>query len=94
MAMERWKPGWGITPWRPLRELDEMTRRFEEMFGRPFLPGTWRRLPLMEMGWVPSIEVFEKEDKFVVKAEIPGMKGEDIDISVIGDTLTIKGEKG
>ena len=70
-----------------------MTRRFEEMFGRPFLPETWRRLPLMEMGWVPSIEVFEKEDKFVVKAEIPGMKGEDIDISVIGDTLTIKGER-
>jgi len=37
--------------------------------------------------------VFEKEDKFVVKAELPGMKEEDIDISVVGDTLTIKGER-
>ena len=48
---------------------------------------------MVEMGWAPAIEVFEKEDKFVVKAEIPGMKEEDIDISVVGDTLTIKGER-
>ena len=34
--------------------------------------------------------VFEKEDKFVVKAELPGMKEEDIDVSVVGDTLTVK----
>jgi len=37
--------------------------------------------------------VFEKEDKFVVKAKLPGMTEEDIDISVAGDTLTIKGER-
>jgi len=37
--------------------------------------------------------MFEKEDRFVVKAELPGMKEEDIDISVTDDTLTIKGEK-
>ena len=46
-----------------------------------------------EMGWAPVIEVFEKEDKYVVKAELPGMKEEDIDVSVLGDTLTIKGER-
>ena len=46
-----------------------------------------------ERGWAPPIEVFEKEDKFVVKAELPGMKEDDIDVSVIGDILTIKGEK-
>jgi HSP20 family protein len=37
--------------------------------------------------------VFEKDNKLVVKAEIPGMKEEDIDVSVVGDTLTIKGER-
>lgn len=47
----------------------------------------------MEMGWAPAIEVFETEDKFVVKAELPGIKEGDIDISVVGDTLTIKGER-
>jgi HSP20 family protein len=37
--------------------------------------------------------VFEKEDKFIAKAELPGMKREEIDVSVVGDTLTIKGER-
>ena len=37
--------------------------------------------------------MFEKEDKFVVKVELPGMKEEDIDISVVGNTLTIKGKR-
>jgi HSP20 family protein len=93
MAMERWRPRWGVIPWRPFREMEEMERRFEDIFGHPFLPAVWRRLPVEERGWAPAIEVFEREDKFVVKAEIPGMKEEDIDVSVVGDTLTIKGER-
>jgi len=73
--------------------MEEMERRFDEMFGRGFLPSVWRRLPLEERGWTPALDVFEKDDKFVVKAELPGMKEKDIDVSVVGDTLTIKGEK-
>ena len=93
MAMERWRPGWGIRPWRPFRELEDIEQRFDELFNRPSLPRLWRRLPVEEIGWAPAIEVFEREDKFVVKAELPGMKEEDIDVSVVGDTLTIKGER-
>ena len=47
----------------------------------------------MEMGWAPAIEVFKKEDKFVVKAGLPRMREEGIDVSVVGDTLTIKGKR-
>ena len=90
--MERWRPGRGLIPWRPFRELEEIERRFGDIFGHSLLPA-WRRLPLEEKGWIPAIDVFEKEDKFVVKAELPGMKEDDIDVSVVGDTLTIKGEK-
>jgi len=93
MVMERWRPGRGLIPWRPFTGLEEMERRFDDILGRSFYPTIWRRLPMIEMGWVPAIEVFEKEDKFVVKAELPGMKEEDIDVSVVGDTLTIKGER-
>lgn len=93
MVMERWRPGRGLIPWRPFSELEEVERRFENIFGRSRLPSVWRRIPTVEMGWAPAIEVFEKEDKFVVKAELPGMTEEDIDISVVGDTLTIKGER-
>ena len=93
MEMERWRPGRGLIPWRPFRDLEEMERRFDDIHSWPLLPAVWRRIPTMEMGWAPAIDVFEKEDKFVVKAELPGMKEEDINISVVGNTLTIKGER-
>ena len=93
MTMERWRPSWAITPWQPLRELDEMERRFENIINRPLWPSTWRRMPTEAIGWAPAIEMFEKEDKYVVKAELPGMKEEDIDVSVMGDILNIKGER-
>lgn len=88
MSIERWRPRWGITPWRPLRELEEWDRRFDDLWGR----GLWR-LPVEERGWMPAVDVFEKADKFVVKAELPGIKEEDIHVSVVGDTLSIRGEK-
>lgn len=57
----------------------------------PWRPFWW--LPGEEGGWLPAVDAYEKDDKFVVKAELPGMKEEDIDVSVVGDTLSIKGEK-
>ncbi len=93
MAVERWRPRRGMMRWRPFQELEDMDRWLDEAFGRPFLPGVWRRFPVAEKEWLPAVEMFEKEDKFVVKAELPGMKHEDVDISVTDDTLTIKGDK-
>lgn len=91
MALERWRERRGITPWRPLREIEDIERRLEELFERPWPP--WGRAAEEEKGWMPALDVFEKEDKLVVKAELPGMKEEDIEVSVSGDTLNIKGEK-
>ena len=52
-----------------------------------------RRVPWHDIGWTPAVEVFDKDDRLVVKAEIPGMKEEDIDVSVEDNTLTIRGER-
>ncbi|MDP6043309.1 MAG: Hsp20/alpha crystallin family protein [Dehalococcoidales bacterium] len=91
--MQRWRSGKGLIPWRPFRELENIEQHFEDVFDRSWLPAVWRRIPSLEMGWAPAVEVFEKEGKFVVKAELPGIKEEDMDISVVDNTLTIKGEK-
>jgi len=86
-----------IQRWRPWDEFREMERRLDEMFRHPLLtlrhPPAWWRVPTAELGWMPALEVYEKDDKFVVRAELPGMKKEDIDISIVGDTLTIRGER-
>ncbi len=47
----------------------------------------------METEWNPSMEMFEKEDKFVIKAELPGVKKEDVDVSVSDSMLTVKGKR-
>lgn len=93
MTMERRKTEKGLTAWQPSREMDEVGRRFEDVFGRPFLPGIWRLFPSEEMVWAPAIDVVEKEDRFLIKVELPGVNEEDVNVSVTGDTLIIEGEK-
>ena len=93
MTTERWDAKWGIIPWKPFGELRGMERWFEDVFRELSLPATRSRFPIARQTWAPAIEVFEKEDKFTVEAEIPGVKEEDIDISIVGGTLTIKGQR-
>jgi HSP20 family protein len=58
-----------------------------------FFRGWDRPLSLLgERAW-PALDVAEREEALVVRAEVPGMKPEEIDISVYGNTLTISGEK-
>ncbi len=91
MTMERWRPGGrGILPWRPFRDLDEIQRRFEDFWPARFSAA---RFPFESTEWVPAIDMYEKDDTYVVKAELPGMKEEDVDVQIIGDRIAIKGEK-
>jgi HSP20 family protein len=93
MATAKQKPEKSVAVWQPFGEMEELGRRFEDFFGRPFLPALWRRAATDGYGWSPAIDVEEKDDKFIVKVELPGVKEEDVDVSVAGDMLTISGEK-
>ena len=91
MTLERWRPS-ALRQWRGTRALDEVERYMDELLGGwPFR--TWRRLPAEEMLWSPPMEMYEKADRFVVRAELPGVNQDEIDISMVGDTLVIKGER-
>lgn len=89
MTMQRWTPR-TMARWTPWEETEELFDRF--FYGWPFRV-MWRRRPDGDMGWAPSIDVYEKEDNFFVRSELPGVNMEDIDISMSGNTLTIKGER-
>jgi len=66
---------------------EELDRVFESTFGSGSRPlGTLTR-------WTPALDVYQDKDQFTVVAEVPGMKKEEIDISLHGDTLTISGER-
>ena len=81
-----------IVRWEPFRELvslrEAMDRLFEDSVVRP--PGGGELAPFG--AGALAVDMYETDDAVVVKSAIPGIKGEDIDISVTGDTLTIKGE--
>jgi len=62
---------------------DEMNKLFESFSGRN----------ATGMGLVPPLDISETDENILVKVEAPGIEPKDIDISVSGDTLTIKGEK-
>lgn len=78
---------------RDLRWMREMTRDFDRMFGDIGLrPLTFDR-PLTEMTWMPELEVYERNGRFMVRADLPGMKKEDIKINIQDNVLTIEGER-
>lgn len=80
-----------LVRWEPMRDLvslrDAMDRLFEESFVGPW--GGWAGPA--EQGKL-ALDVYQTEDSVVVEASIPGVKPEDVDITVTGDALTIKGE--
>jgi HSP20 family protein len=78
-----WAPFGGLSRLR-----DEMDRLFEAPFGGWLAPAA----PLFE-GWIPAVDVREDKDNVIVKAELPGMKKPDIQVSVSGNTLNIEGER-
>ena len=88
-----------VTPWRPFHELTrwerDMDRMMEDFFGRrvrPWWPDRWFRTDEMEVR-APAIDLFEDKDDIVVKAELPGMDKDNIEVNLADSTLTIKGEK-
>lgn len=79
------------SPWE--REIDRFFEDFQHLFRWPRLWGR-RRWPSAEMEiGMPAVDVYEKDDEVVVKAEIPGMSKDDIEVNLTDTTLTIKGEK-
>ncbi len=88
MEIEKYRGGW-LRPWNPFRELEEIRQRMEDWF-RPVF---WKTAPGEGAAWVPPIEMYEEKDKYVVKAELPGMKKDEIEVSITDNVLTIKGER-
>ena len=79
MAVVRWEPA------RELQsmEVDRLNRMFENFFGEN-----------LQRGWSPSVDIYETDNhEFVVKAELPQVRREDINLTFENNVLTIRGER-
>ena len=80
-----------LVPWKPFGELSTLRHEMDRLFERFF--GEWPRLEFRDGEWAPRLDMAETKDSVVIKAELPGLEAKDLDVSLFGDTLTIKGEK-
>lgn len=82
-----------ITRWDPFRELQDMSQRLNQIFARPFDGlGSGREL-LTVAEWSPAVDVSETDNEYVVKAELPEVKKEDVKITMEDGVLTLTGER-
>jgi len=80
-----------LTPWANLGRLTDLRDEIDRLFESPLNELT--RASNLLSGWTPALDVFEDKDNFTVKAELPGMKKEDIEVSLHDGSLSISGER-
>jgi HSP20 family protein len=79
-----------LARWDPLKEMVTLREAMDRLLAESFVrPGS--AFPVMGME-EPAVDMYQTKDDIVVKAALPGLAPDDIDISVTGDMLTIKGE--
>lgn len=80
-----------LTPWKPFGEIEKLRNEMDSLWSRFF--GESRFPSLLARTWSPSLDISETKDKVFVKIELPGLTGKDLSVNLMGDVLTIKGEK-
>lgn len=84
MTPTRYRRTFPVFPFRTRGRLEDELLR---------LPGWLTEADVEEFGWHPAVDVVEKEEEFLLTAELPGMKREDVQLELEGDVLRIRGEK-
>jgi HSP20 family protein len=91
MSLIRWqRPEPNV--WSPFRHLSLLRNEIDRLFDSP-LNALASDSHQFQSGWLPSVDLHEDRDHLVLRAELPGMKKEDIDVSLHGEVLTLSGER-
>jgi HSP20 family protein len=82
--------------WNPFREMDRMDRTFDRMMHRAF--AGFSRMPSVGEGgaaleWAPSADISETDKEYLIRAELPAVKKEDVKVTVDAGMITIEGER-
>lgn len=92
MAIATWRPLTGADRWDWLGNVShvqrEVTRLVDSVFGMPMPAAV-----TSERSWAPFVDVQETKDDLVFTVEIPGVREKDVSVSIMGDWLSIKGER-
>jgi HSP20 family protein len=86
-----------LVKWDPVRELDEVASAFNRVFGRRAMGRVFPRgdseEALVGFDWVPLVDVTETPKEYLIKAELPEVRKEDLKVAIEDGVLTIQGER-
>src|ERR1700678_4522411 len=82
-----------ITRWEAYRDVVALQNRMNSLFQDFSRNGSGEKEPVTAAGFVPPVDIYEDEQKLVLKLEIPGIRQEDLDVRMENSTLSVKGER-
>ena len=91
MTLTRWQRP-ELSYWNPFRQLSSLREEIDRLFESPVTALPSGIQPFLS-GWIPAVDMLEDRDNVVVKAELPGMRKEHINVSLHEGVLTLSGER-
>ena len=82
-----------LVKWDPFRELEEVSNRLNRIFGQSLARSESGQNMLAVADWAPSVDISETDSAYLIKGEIPGVKKEDVKVTIQDGMLTIQGER-
>ena len=82
-----------LVRWDPFRELEDLSNRLNRVIARSSSPSTDGKETLTMADWTPSVDISETDTEYLIKAELPEVKKEDVKVTVENGVLTIQGER-
>lgn len=82
-----------ITRWDPFRDLLSLQERMNKLFEDSLSRSRAVEEGLSAGAWSPSVDIYETTDKIILKADLPGMRQDEVELKVENNTLIIKGER-
>ena len=90
MTLKRWNPLRNLELMEPLHEMENLQHEMNRLFDR------WMHTSNGEskgFGYIPSVEMKETDESVQLKVEVPGLEAKDLDVEVMDDAVSIKGER-
>jgi HSP20 family protein len=82
-----------LTRWDPFRELEDMSTRLNRIFGQPAAREAADNGGLSLASWAPAIDVQETDAEFLIKADLPDVKKDDVKVEIQDGQLSVSGER-
>ena len=82
-----------LAKWNPIKELEDVSKRLNRFFSHAQVPVESNQEMLVMADWTPSVDISETDTAYLIKGEIPGIKKEDVKVTLQGGMLTISGER-